>query len=142
MPNVGMNAPGPGIDEYESPPWLFKALDGEFGFTFDAAASEQNRLCKRWTDDVLRAAIDPTDRIFCNPPYSLIPIFVDKALASPNLWVMLLPVRTDSEWFRKLSESERVAFRFFRKRICFNLPGGTLTSSPRFASMIAIIRSR
>lgn len=44
---------------------------------------------------------------FVNPPYSEIDKWVDKALLENekgNYIVMLLPVRTDTKWFKKLSD--------------------------------------
>ena len=143
-----MNAKGPSNDEYETPLWLFKALDTEFGFTFDAAANEKNHLCDRWTDDLLGRKPDPGSRVFCNPPYSKIDMFVDFALHRNELWVLLLPSRTGNDWFRKLTESPKVQIRFLRKRIQFLIDGKPplgkdgKPQGPRFDSLIAIVKPR
>ena len=142
--NDGMNERGPGNDDYETPPWLFKALDREFGLTFDAAANEDNALCRSWTNDIDKhmheSSIAGSDwRYFCNPPYSMIGKFVGWALRG-GFWVMLLPVRTDNDWFIGLL-GKRAEFRYFRKRIRFYLDGKP-TESPRFASMVVIVRPR
>jgi phage N-6-adenine-methyltransferase len=142
--NIGMNVATPKSDEWETPDWLFRALDAEFGLDYDAAASESNNKCPNWTADICAANLRldeyfPNWRVFCNPPYSNIQLFVNVLLARPGFSIMLLPVRTDSDWFHQLKESQRVQLRFFRKRIAFCLdskPAG----SPRFASMIAVIR--
>ena len=127
-------------DEWETPQWLFDALNAEFGFTFDAAANEHNHKCKRWTNDIGDAEIYGGDRLFCNPPYSDIKTFVDFALSrgEETHWVLLLPVRTDSDWFRGLIESRHVTIRYFRKRIAF-VSDGVPMKSPPFASMVVII---
>jgi phage N-6-adenine-methyltransferase len=134
---------GPGCDEYETPPWLFKALDSEFGLNLDVAAKENNKLCARYIGDVTHESVNITyeDRVFCNPPYSAIQFFVTFALQTRALWVMLLPVRADSDWFRALIESQRCEFRYFRKRIRFYL-GGKEIAAPRFASMVVIVRPK
>lgn len=140
--NEGMNAAGPSNDDYETPSWLFKALDAEFGFTFDAAATEANALCPGWTHDVKIAGphkLMGPNRVYCNPPYSMIDTFVQIALEDTNLWVLLLPSRTDTDWFRHIVESPRVKLRFFRKRIRFCL-NGKEADSPRFGSIVAIVR--
>lgn len=43
-------------DEWTTPPELFNKLDAEFNFTLDAAASDNNHLCKKYftaSDDAL-----------------------------------------------------------------------------------------
>jgi phage N-6-adenine-methyltransferase len=137
--NEGMNAAGPSNDEYETPEWLFKALDTEFGFTFDAAATRKNAKCGLFSSDINETTIPPGERVYCNPPYSKIDTFVNIALFGPHLWVMLLPSRTDTGWFRRLNESPRVTLRFLRKRVRFCL-NGKEADSPRFGSIIAIVR--
>ena len=39
---------GHGRIEYNTPQWLFDALNAEFKFTLDAAASKANAKCKRF----------------------------------------------------------------------------------------------
>lgn len=72
MPNEGMNAQGPDIDEYETPDWLYQTLDTEFGFTLDPCASETTYKCKRFytrkEDGIIQSW--QGERIFMNPPYS------------------------------------------------------------------------
>lgn len=57
--------------DWETPWPVFEALDREFRFTVDAAASPENRKCERYLteeEDALTAdMIDQT--VFCNPPY-------------------------------------------------------------------------
>ena len=140
-----MNKQTANSDEWETPGWLFKALDVEFWFTFDAAASDSNAKCSRYATDIAWAvkegAITSTDTVFCNPPYSMISMFVLAALESPAPWVLLLPSRTDNGWFPRLvnNNDQRVELRWFRKRIKF-LENGEEMGSPRFASMLAIVR--
>jgi phage N-6-adenine-methyltransferase len=151
MPNDGMNAAGPSNDEYETPPWLFKALDTEFGFTFDAAANEANHLCDLWTGDILaaeKAGALKDQIVFCNPPYSMVEMFIKVALrSSARKWVFLIPSRTGTDWFHLLMSSQKVALRFMRKRIAFLLNGvlplgkDGKPQGPRFDSVIAIVGS-
>ena len=127
-------------DEWETPQWLFDALNAEFGLNYDAAAKHTNTKCASWTLDVQGGEWDdnPQWRVFCNPPYSRIGIFTGVAMNTPNLWVFLLPVRTDNDWFRRLIESHNVTIRYFRKRIAF-VSDGVPMKSPPFASMVVII---
>lgn len=129
-------------DSWCTPAWFFRALDIEFAFTFDAAASETNALCARWTGDIEASGPSPTDRIFANPPYSNIEPFVRLALQSPNLWVFILPTRMRAPWMERLRGSERVEFRWLRKRIEFVPPPGVAESSPRTDVFVAIVRAR
>lgn len=62
-------------DSVCTPYFLFKALDDEFHFELDAAASKENALCKRyWTveDDALIQSwkVSKGKSVFVNPPYS------------------------------------------------------------------------
>ena len=149
MPNSGMDAHGPSNDNYETPPWLYKALDTEFGFDFDAAANVANHLCDLWSKDILVSERDDAlkDRIiFCNPPYSKVEMFVKIALrSSARKWVFLIPSRTGTDWFHLLANSKKVTFRFMRKRIQFLLNGvpplgkDGKPQGPRFDSVIAIV---
>ena len=104
--NSGFNAPTSLSDEWETPAWLFNALDAEFAFTLDGAAKETNAKCGRYST-VEKPIPWIGERVFCNPPYSNIESFVRLAFDA-ELAVLLLPVRTDSDWFRVLTESQGV----------------------------------
>lgn len=165
--NSGMMVHGPSNDHYETPPCLFTALDTEFGFGFDAAAREEaievehnggpllltgsNWLCKQRTSNIevgIKAIRASGERVWCNPPYSKIDLFVTLALQSPNLWCFLLPSRTGTDWYHRLLWSERVIIRPMRKRIQFLLNGQPplgkdgKPQGPRFDSLVAIVRPR
>lgn len=144
--NDGMIAEGPGSDEWETPDWLFKSLDAEFGFTLDAAATQSNAKCTEFCtlEYANRNGLLTSwnaHRVWINPPYSAIAPFVQRALLVDNSVVLLLPSRTDTAWFRLLTESSRVELRWFRKRIRFCL-NGKEADSPRFGSLVAIVRPR
>ena len=130
-------------DNYETPPWLFRALDSEFGFTIDAVASAQNTKCGLFISDIDAATytvLNGEAVVFCNPPYSNIMPFVKKALyGDAQVWVLLLPVRTDNDWFRLLSMLKRCEWRWFRKRIKFYMEGEEM-GSPRFPSVMVVVR--
>ena len=129
--NTGMNKPTPQSDHWETPKWLYRALDTEFGFTFDPCPlhADFDGLTEDWRGE----------RLFINPPYSDIEPWVAKAFSS-EIAVILLPVRTGSHWFQMLRERD-VEIRFLRKRIAF-LQNGKEMKGPRFESMIAVVRGR
>lgn len=126
--NGGMNKPTSRTDHWETPDWLWRALDTEFGFTYDPCPlhAEFDGLIEDWRGE----------RVFINPPYSNIAPWVEKAKEA-DLAVLLLPVRTDSDWFRALLRSG-AEIRFLRKRIPFLLEGKEM-KGPRFASLVAVL---
>ncbi len=120
---------------------MFDALNAEFGFTLDAAATRQNAKCKKFSaKSAFNDDIDfwASHRVFINPPYSGIEKWVEAAINRPNFCVMLLPVRTDNNWFCWLNESPHVTIRYFRKRIAFISNGVPKKDTP-FASMVVIV---
>lgn len=143
--NDGFNATTEQNDNWRTPAWLFKALDTEFAFDCDAASDGTNSLCESWIGDINNAIANGfpiCSRYFCNPPYSNIEPFVRAALDNPWLWVFILPVRTRSAWFELLYRSERVEFRWLRKRIAFDPPPGVEASQPRMDTFIAVVRGK
>src|SRR5258706_9250311 len=107
--NEGFNKATRRRDEWQTPQWLFDALDTEFGFTLDGAASQVNTKCKNFSSAEKDGNWEG-QRVFCNPPYSDIETFVRRAFEA-ELCVLLLPVRTDSNWHRLLLERGGVEMR-------------------------------
>lgn len=134
--NEGFNAQTKQSDEWWTPDWLFKTLDSEFGFNYDGAALPENTKCKNYCIRVEDQSWKGF-RVFCNPPYSNIDPFVQRAFEA-DIAVLLLPVRTDSDWFRVLLE-RRVELRWFRRRIDFWRDGQPV-GSPRFPNLVAVVR--
>src|SRR5207247_2384950 len=78
-------------------------------------------------------------RVFCNPPYSTVDLWVRKAIdaaSAGTFVVMLLPVRTDRDWWHDLLEPN-ARIRFLRGRQRFIGPDGTTVGRPVFASCLA-----
>jgi phage N-6-adenine-methyltransferase len=146
-----------GRDDWETPGDLFVALDSEFAFIVDGAADESNHLCRHWYgpdsplgEDALalpdwRATTEFPNRIFLNPPYSRNADFVRKARAEADagnaLVVLLLPARTDTQWFHELiwdrfanRPHPRTEVRFLKGRLKFS---GSADSAP-FPSMVVV----
>lgn len=105
------------VDDRETPPELFEPLNERFGFTLDVAASASNAKCARYfslEDDGLRQSW-AGERVWCNPPYSDIAVWLEKAWAEwktgfLDVLVMLLPAnRTEQRWWQDWIEPLRDA---------------------------------
>lgn len=95
---IKSNTPAPDKDCWQTPLWLFDALDIEFGFWLDSAASDKNALCAHWlteSDDALNSDWISHGAIWNNPPYSNIRPWVEKAakqcIQQRQTVVMLVP---------------------------------------------------
>jgi phage N-6-adenine-methyltransferase len=117
-------------DDWQTPQELYSKLDSEFHFDDDPCpykSSLRDGLNRLWGRSV-----------FCNPPYSNIGPWVEKAYnhsLNKNIVVMLLPAnRTDRCWWHKycMKASE---FRFIRGRLKFT--NSCFTQSTSKASSIA-----
>ena len=102
--------------DWGTPRPMFDKLHAEYGFDLDGAADNGNRL--------LPDASTPEDpvpwvgrRVFCNPPWSAIPPFVELA-ATAALAVLLVPARTNCRWFHRAIELG-AEVRFFEGRPAF-----------------------
>ncbi|ELN2576656.1 phage N-6-adenine-methyltransferase [Enterobacter kobei] len=93
-------------DLWRTPVEIFNALDMEFGFYLDAAASFENTLCSHFINektDALRAEWISYGAIWVNPPYSDITPWVLKAAEECRRQhqevVMLVPADISVGWF-------------------------------------------
>lgn len=117
-PEFASTTPSEHKDRWQTPLEVFTALDLEFGFYLDAAADHQNALCARYlteADDALSAEWESYGAIWCNPPYSAITPWVEKAAeqcrAQHQLVVMLLPADTSTGWFSlALATADEIRF--------------------------------
>jgi len=132
--------------EWRTPQKLFDDLDLEFNFELDAAASEENHLCFAFFNkeqDALKQDWTTYGTTYVNPPYGReIKLWVEKAWKESQKGitvVMLLPARTDTQWFHDFVYG-RAEIRFLRGRIKFlDNEGHELNSAP-FPSMIVVFR--
>lgn len=81
-------------------------------------------------------------KTFCNPPYSQIQLWIDKALRERKNCIsitMLLPNWTDRAWFRRIKD---FPIEFLPGRVKFLNPrtGMPGKDSPRFGSMLVKIK--
>ena len=90
-----------GSDDWRTPKIIFDALDREYAFTRDAAATRENSHCKLYwdiQDDALQMDWSLEKSIFCNPPYSKVAEFLAKA-HEPETAVFLIPFRPQTGFF-------------------------------------------
>lgn len=141
-------------DNWRTPKELFEEWHAKYRFTLDVAADETNHLCKEWLgpggacEDAL--GVDwSRERCWCNPPYSMVSKFVEKAayeaVTNSTLTVMLIPSRTDTKWFHKyVWDKEKMAFypwvkgQFLKGRVKFLNESGEASNSAPFPSMILV----
>lgn len=127
-------------NEWATPRSFFQALDAEFHFNLDPCATPENAKCADFytiENDGLTQDWGGR-RVFCNPPYGrAIAAWVRKCYEEaqkPNtLVVLLIPARTDTEYFHKYIYHKAWEIRFVRGRLHFNEAG----PAP-FPSMVVI----
>lgn len=112
-------------DDWSTPKELYSDLDREFRFTLDPCPLHgANGLLRSWRGE----------RVYCNPPYSKIGPWLEKAHEA-HIAVFLLPSRTDTEWFHRFAP-QASEVRFLRGRLKF----GKAHSSAPFPSVVLIFR--
>lgn len=126
--------------DWETPQYLFDALDNEFGFTLDVCATMENRKCKVFYSEHQDAfRLQWRGVCWCNPPYSKgIDRWLERAkksaLENAATVVVLVPARTDTNWWMDHARFGEV--RFLKGRLKFK---GAPTSAP-FPSALVIFR--
>lgn len=129
-------------DLWETPQDFYDKLNEEFHFTLDVCALPENAKCEKFYTPKQDGLSLPWEGVcWCNPPYGReIKKWVRKAWfssAAGSIVVMLLPARTDTQWFHDyIYDMPRVEVRFLRGRLKF---GGCKNTAP-FPSMVAIFR--
>lgn len=150
-------------EDWETPGSFFDELNKEFDFNLDAAASDGNAKCNRYLteeEDALNCSWGMSNwfrilgyrrksRVFLNPPYGkTVGLWVAKSVeevssGNAEVVVMLLPARTDTQYFHKyIWDNEQhcprsgVEVRFVKGRLKF---GGATNSAP-FPSMVVVFR--
>ena len=128
-------------DEWSTPWEIFNELDQEFGFDLDPCATAENHKCANYytkEDDGIVKNWGGC-RVFCNPPYSQIGKWVEKAYREGTkdgtIVVLLIPARTDTRYFHDFI-LHRSEVRFIRGRLKF----GDQKNSAPFPSMVVIFR--
>jgi phage N-6-adenine-methyltransferase len=127
-------------DEWPTPLELYTALNLEFGFTLDPAATVENAKCAKYhTREQDGLSKDWTgETVFLNPPYGRgIGRWVAKAYETSvtgSVVVCLLPARTDTSWWHRYCA--RGEIRLLKGRLKF---GGAKHCAP-FPSAIVVFR--
>ena len=147
---------GRASDEWRTPEEFFIAMDAEFGFDVDVAATAENCWKENYFgpdhhNPTKRSALTLTWRAYglvfwMNPPYSRVREFIAKAAleaAKGCTVVCLVPTRTDTRWWHEHvwnREHHRtrpgVEIRFIKGRLKF---GGATAGAP-FPSVVIIFR--
>ena len=127
-------------DEWETPIDIFNKLDAEFHFDLDPCSTDSNHKCDKYFTKEINGLSKNWGgrRVFCNPPYSNISKWVEKAYRESQqdhtLIVLLIPARTDTRYFHDYIY-QRSEIRFIKGRLKFSGKG----SAP-FPSMIVVFR--
>lgn len=125
--------------EWETPQWLFDALDARFHFTIDVCATTENAKVPAHFNEGIDglSQIWAGHRCWMNPPYGReIVNWVAKARSEAErgaLVVGLLPARTDARWWQGHVQGH-ADVRFLAGRLKF----GNAKSSAPFPSAIAV----
>jgi len=110
---VGKRGAKPEVDNLETPVEHFAPWHERFGFTIDVAALPHNAKLPRYFTPEDNGLLQSWagERVWCNPPYSDIEPWVQKAKAegfAADLIVMLLPAnRTEQGWWQRHVEPGR-----------------------------------
>lgn len=130
-------------DDFRTPHDLFTALDDRFDFYMDVAASKENKKCPVYYDELSDGLIQPwAGRVWCNPPYSNVKVWLHKALhelteKNCELVVFLLNVDTSTTYFHDIILSSAKEVHLMRGRLNFEGPHVSDGCNPK-ASMIVV----
>lgn len=125
-------------DEWATPQLLFNRLNDIYKFTLDPCATAENAKCEKFytkeQDGLKQSWVG--ERVFCNPPYSQISLWVEKsAVLESELTLTLIPVRTDTKWFHQfINKHPNIYIEFIKGRLKF---GDSKNSAP-FPSMLVL----
>ena len=128
-------------DEWSTPQDVYDKLDAEFHFTLDPCSTDRNHKCTLYYTQAENGLLQNWggQRVFCNPPYSDIGAWVEKAyreaMQDNTVVVLLIPSRTDTKYFHDFIY-HRSEIRFIRGRLKF---GEAVHNAP-FPSMVVIFR--
>lgn len=126
-------------DLWSTPQDFYDKLNGEFNFTLDPCATDDNhKTAKYFTikDDGLKQDWS-NDIVFMNPPYGReIGKWVKKASESNTTVVCLVPSRTDTRWWHDYVIGGGAEVRFIKGRLKF---GNSKNSAP-FPSAVVIFK--
>lgn len=148
----GSNTPVRERDTWRTPPKLFEWASKRYGnFDIDLAANAQNHLCPVWYGDGGRGDAFaekwhegyndtyPICRGWCNPPYSKISPWVDKAILETVYGfetVMLIPAPNGEKYTQKLFQ-HAVSITWIIGRVGFvDSTGKIINGNPRGSVLV------
>ena len=128
-----------------TPQVFFDALNEEFNFALDAAATDKTTKCAAYYTPETDGLASPWDKaggaVFCNPPYGReIGKWVRKAhkeAQSGTTIVLLIPARTDTTYFHDYIYGQ-AEIRFIRGRLKFTDEDGNQYAAAPFPSMVVV----
>ena len=135
--------------DYCTPQAFFDALNREFRFTLDAAATAKSAKCPAYYTPETDGLSSPWNlagggAVFCNPPYGRkIGQWVRKAYEEAKRGttvVLLIPARTDTTYFHDYIYG-KAEIRFIRGRLRFTDEEGNAYAPAPFPSMVVIYNS-
>ena len=135
-----------GKTDWETPPEVFDLLNKEFRFTLDPCATPRTAKCRRFFTSKQDGLTRPwCGRVFVNPPYgrqisSWVRKGFQESLSSTEIVVMLLPARTDPDWWHDYVMKAKEV-RLTAGRLCF-LDQGQPVKNPAFGSAIVVFDGR
>lgn len=125
-------------DQWDTPQYVFDALDSEFHFTLDVCADESNHMCARYFTKEQDGLSQNWEGVcWMNPPHGReIGKWTRKARESAKagtIVVCLLPVRMDTQWWAE-DVLKATELRIIRGHLKFR---GSDSGAP-FQSVIAV----
>lgn len=125
-------------DEWETPGWLIEHARRVFGeFELDVCATAQNKKAMLYLSKARQSGLadeSPWDiKWWCNPPYSNIGPWCEKAKTAEAPGVMLLPCDHSTRWWQSGVEGHAIVIPI-GKRVRFVGAKG----SPTFHSVFAL----
>lgn len=126
-------------DTWATPVWLFNYAKNRYGdFDLDVCAAHDSFKCQNYYTENENSLVQPWKSLnWCNPPYSNIRPWVEKAALETNeghRTVMLLPADFSTQWFRLVWDVSSEIL-IINRRVQFV---GAKTS-PKFASFFCFI---
>lgn len=113
--------------DWRTPRALFEQIDKEVGgFTLDVASSHDNALCKAHYTKEENGLVQPwaPHVCWCNPPYGRgVGRWMEKAWLESRegaTVVVLVPARTDTQWFHGHVLGKATEIRFLKGRLRFD----------------------
>ena len=150
-------------DDWETPKIVFDAINAAFGFRIclDVAASKENAKCAdfytkehnalchtvSWGQCHVRNNRMERGMWFCNPPFSLVEEFLEKAHyeldKNGNQGVMIVPSNQETKWFRELIVYPNLPRVVYPKRIPFLHPETKkpMNGNPVGSVVVAFVKS-